>query len=411
MSIIDRAKRGWDVFRQKKPSANEIAPPPNYGPITVASYVGNGRRSYISGERSILASVLTRIAIDTAANEIRHVRVDQNGDYVSDIASGLNNCLTVEANIDQSGTQFRQDIVSTLLEEGVAAIVPVRSTINPEKPGSVDILDLRVGKITQWYARGVTVDLYNDMTGMHEEVTLSKEIVAIVENPLYSVMNEPNSTYQRLVRKLNFLDVVDEQSNSGKLDIIIQLPYTVRNETRIRQAEERAQNIEMQLKNSKYGIAYIDSSEHITQLNRPAENNLLKQVEYLTEMLYGQMGITASVLAGTASESEMVNYQNRTIKPILKAITEGMERKFLTKTARTQMQAIRAYQDMFEMIPPSQVGEWADKLTRNEILSSNEVRGILGRKPSEDPRANELVNKNMPRVEEFEDETVEEYDS
>ena len=405
MSILERARKGWDVFRNK--ATPSVSAEENYGPITVTSFVGNSRRSFVSGERSILAAILTRIAMDTAAIEIRHVRVDDNGDYVADINSGLNNCLTVEANIDQAGTQFRQDIVSTLLEEGVAAIVPVISTLNPAVSSSYDIQDLRVGKVTQWYARGVTVDIYNDHTGMHEEVTLSKEMVAIIENPLYAVMNEPNSTYQRLVRKLNFLDVIDEQSNSGKLDIIVQLPYTIKNETRLRQAEERAQNIEMQLKNSKYGIAYIDSTEHITQLNRPAENNLLKQVEYLTEMLYGQMGITASVLSGTATEAEMVNYQNRTIKPILKAITEGMERKFLTKTARTQKQAIRAYQDMFEMIPPSQVGEWADKLTRNEILSSNEVRGILGRKPSADPRAAELVNKNMPRLEEevYEDDS------
>ena len=304
MSILERARKGWDVFRNK--AAPSVSAEENYGPITVTSFVGNSRRSFVSGERSILAAILTRIAMDTAAIEIRHVRVDDNGDYVADIDSGLNNCLTVEANIDQAGTQFRQDIVSTLLEEGVAAIVPVVSTLNPAVSSSYDIQDLRVGKITQWYARGVTVDLYNDHTGMHEEVTLSKDMVAIIENPLYAVMNEPNSTYQRLVRKLNFLDVIDEQSNSGKLDIIVQLPYTIKNETRLRQAEERAQNIEMQLKNSKYGIAYIDSTEHITQLNRPAENNLLKQVEYLTEMLYGQMGITASVIQTTIDISNII---------------------------------------------------------------------------------------------------------
>ena len=397
MSILERARKGWDVFRNK--AAPSVSAEENYGPITVTSFVGNSRRSFVSGERSILSAILTRIAMDTAAIEIRHVRVDDNGDYVADINSGLNNCLTVEANIDQAGTQFRQDIVSTLLEEGVAAIVPVISTLNPAVSSSYDIQDLRVGKVTQWYARGVTVDIYNDHTGMHEEVTLSKEMVAIIENPLYAVMNEPNSTLQRLIRKLNLLDAVDEQSGSGKLDLIIQLPYVVKSEARKQQADQRRVELERQMSGSKYGVAWADGTEKITQLNRPTENNLFKQVEYLTEQLYSSLGLTQAIFDGTADEKEMLNYHNRTIAPLLTAIVQEMKRKFLTKTARTQGQSIEFFRDPFKLVSIADLAELGDKLTRNEIVTGNEFRAVIGFTPSKDPKADELRNKNLPMVE------------
>lgn len=394
MSILERARRGWSVFRDKQPNVIDTV---DFGPVVSYAQTPTRSRHILSSERSLLASIYTRIALDVAAIPIKHVKVDEHGQFLHDINGYLQDCLSIEANTDQSGSAFRQDIVSSLMEEGVIAIVPVVTSRNPNKTGSFDIYSMRVGTITNWYPQHVTVNLYNDQTGMREDVTLPKQYVAIVENPLYSVMNEPNSTYQRLLRKLSLLDVIDEQTSSGKLDIIIQLPYTIKNDTRLRQAQQRTENIEMQLRDSKYGIAYVDGTERITQLNRPAENNMLKQVEYLTDMLHNQLGITEEVLSGTASETAMLHYQNRTVKPILRAITEAMERSFLTKTARTQGQAIRPFINPFDSVLPSQIGDIADKLTRNEIMSSNEVRSVLMLRPSDDPRASELVNKNMPR--------------
>lgn len=398
MSIFDRIKRGWNVFSDKDQSGKDENV--YYGPVVNYNQSPSSFNRILSSERSLLASIYTRIALDVVSIPIKHVRVDEKGQYVEDILSDLQQCLSVEANVDQAGSAFRQDIVTTLLENGSIAIVPIDTSVNPNKHGGYDIYSLRVGIIVGWYPRHITVNLYDDRTGQRRDITIPKKQAAIIENPLYSVMNEPNSTYQRLLRKLNLLDVIDEQTSSGKLDIIIQLPYTIKNDTRLRQAEQRTENIEMQLKNSKYGIAYIDGTERITQLNRPAENNMLAQVEYLTNMLHNQLGITEEVLSGTASDSAMLHYQNRTIRPILRAITESMERSFLTKTARTQGQVIRPFINPFDSVLPSQIGDIADKLTRNEIMSGNEVRSILLLPPSSDPRANELINKNMPRVEE-----------
>lgn len=396
MSVLDRIKRSWNVFTEsnKQLDVQEFS----YGPVVNYSQSPLLTRRVMTNERSLLASIYTRIALDVSAIDIKHVRLDENNNFQHTIDSDLNKCLNVEANIDQAGSAFRQDIVSSLLESGVIAIVPVDTSASPNETGSYEIYSLRVGQITQWFPRHVGVNLYNDRTGQREDVVLPKHMVAIVENPLYSVMNEPNSTYQRLVRKLNLLDVIDEQTSSGKLDIIIQLPYTIKNDTRLRQAQQRTENIEMQLKNSKYGIAYIDGTERITQLNRPAENNMLKQVEYLTNMLHNQLGITEEVLSGTAPEQVMVNYQNRTVRPIIRAITEAMERAFITKTGRTQGQAIRYFYNPLDMIPPTEIANMGDKLTRNEIVSSNEVRAMLGYPPSDDPRASQLINKNMPVV-------------
>lgn len=396
MSILDRLAHGWDAFKNAdKPLDAMDFGTVSYGPSVTYSSPSRSRYN-ISGERSILSSIYTRIAIDAAAIKILHIRQDDEDRFVETIESGLNNCLTVEANIDQAGTHLRQDIVMTLLEQGVAAIVPVETTLDPTNSGNYEIKTLRVGTITAWYPEHVTVSLYNQKRGLREDITLPKKMVAIVENPLYSVMNEPNSTYQRLARKLNLLDVIDEQTSSGKLDIIIQLPYVIKNEARLEQAQKRTKNIEMQLKNSKYGVAYVDGSERITQLNRPAENNMLAQVEYLTNMLYAQSGITEEVLNGTASEAVMLNYYNRTIKPIVKAITEAMARTFLSKTARTQGQTVAFFQNPFELTPISELASMADKFTRNEIMSSNEFRGVLAMRPVSDERADQLINKNMP---------------
>jgi hypothetical protein len=363
-----------------------------------ASYGGRPDRTRLtlSNERSIISSVYTRLSIDIAAVEIRHVRLDDAGRYQEDITSGLNNCLTIEANLDQAARAFRQDVATTLFDRGVAAIVPVDTNLNPELTGGYDILSLRVGEIVQWMPSHVRVSLYNEQTGRREEITLQKSTVAIVENPLYAVMNEPNSTLQRLTRKLNLLDSVDEQSSSGKLDMIIQLPYVIKSEARRQQADQRRKDIEFQLKGSQYGIAYTDGTEKITQLNRPAENNLLGQVTYLTEMLYSQLGLTAEVMNGTADEKAMLNYINRTVEPVLAAISEAMKRSFLTKTARTQNQSIKYFRDPFKLVPMSDLAEMADKFTRNEIVSSNEFRGFIGMKPSSDPKADQLVNSNMP---------------
>ncbi|QEQ94323.1 portal protein [Gordonia phage Chikenjars] len=350
------------------------------------------------GERSIITSIYTRIGIDIASIQIRHVRLDEQDRFKSDIDSGLNNCLTVEANIDQGSRFFRQDIAMTLCSEGVVAIVPVDTSLNPSTSTSYDILTMRVGRVISWHPEHVRISLYNEKVGRFEEILAPKKNVAIVVNPLYSIMNEPNSTLQRLVRKLNLLDSVDEASASGKLDLIIQLPYVVKSEARRQQAEQRRTDIETQLKEGKYGIAYTDGTEKVTQLNRPAENNLMEQVEYLTTMLYGQLGITDAILNGTADEKTMLNYWNRTIEPMVAAITEAMHRTFLTKTARSQNQAVRFFRDPFRLVPIENISEIADKFTRNEIMTSNEFRQVVGMVPSQDPKADQLVNSNMPQM-------------
>ncbi len=368
-------------------------------------------RSYISNERSIVTSIYNRISVDSASIAIRHVRLDDNSRFIEEINSGLNNCFTLEANIDQAARAFRQDIVMTLLEKGVAAVIPVDTTFNPNTTGSYDIKTLRVGDIVQWYPKHIRVSLYNDRTGLREEIVLEKRLVAIIENPLYSVMNEPNSTLQRLLRKLTLLDSVDEASSSGKLDIIIQLPYVIKSEARRQQAEQRRQDIEFQLKGSQYGIAYTDGTEKITQLNRPAENNLMQQVEYLTNLLFGQLGLTPEIMNGTADEKAMLNYTNRTLEPILTSITESLKRTFLTKTALSQKQSIEFFREPFKLVPISDIAEIADKFTRNEILSSNEIRQIVGFKPAGDPKADKLVNSNMPQSELSNDEVVDQSES
>ena len=395
--LTDRLKHAWNVFNDRtvleSRSSQGFSP---FGGIVNTGSRPDRLRMRISNERSIIASIYTRIAIDFASVSIRHVKLDDDERFQSVVNSGLNDCLKVEANLDQAGRMFRQDIVLSLFEKGVIAIVPVETSLNPNVTGGYDIRNLRVGEIVKWYPRHVRVNIYNEKTGRREEVTLEKSIVAIVENPLYLVMNEPNSTLQRLMRKLNLLDVVDEQSSSGKLDLIIQLPYVIRNEAKKAAAEQRRRDIEFQLKGSQYGIAYTDGTEKITQLNRPAENNLLKQVEYLTQMLYAQLGITEEILNGTADEVTMLNYYNRTIEPLLDAVVEEFRRKFLTKTARTQGQSVQYYRDPFKFVPVSQIAEISDKFTRNEIATSNEMRGAIGWRPHPDPKADELRNSNMP---------------
>lgn len=372
---------------------------PTYNYMQAASSIRPDRVRFTRGnERSIVTAVYNRIGIDVAAINIEHVKLDDNGRFLSVKESGLNNCLTTEANVDQTGRAFIQDVVMSMLDEGHVAIVPVETTSDPTTSGAYDICSMRTGKITQWYPQHVRVLLYNDRTGRKEEIVLPKSMVAIIENPLYQIMNEPNSTLQRLIRKLALLDITDENTASGKLDVIIQLPYVIKTEQRQRQAEQRRKSIEMQLTGSKYGIAYIDSAEHITQLNRPAENNLLNQIEKLTSMLYGQLGLTEDVMNGTADEKTMLNYYNRTIEPIVSAIVDEMKRKFLTKTARTQKQSIMFFRDPFRLVPVNELADIADKFTRNEILTSNEVRQIIAMKPASDPRADELVNKNISQA-------------
>ena len=345
----------------------------------------------------MISSIYTRLSIDIASIDMRHVRTDEQKRYVEDVDSGLNNCLTLEANIDQAARAFRQDIAMTLFDKGVAALVPVETSINPAQTGGYDILTLRVGEIITWYPQHVRMRVYNEATAIREEITLNKSVVAIVENPLYAVMNESNSTLQRLLHKLNLLDAIDEQSASGKLDLIIQLPYVIKSEARRQQAEQRRTDIEFQLQGSKYGIAYTDGTEKITQLNRPAENNLMAQIEYLTAMLYGQLGLTEEVMNGTADEKAMLNYWNRTIEPVLTAIVEAMRRSFLTKTARTQKQTVQFFRDPFRLVPIENIAEIADKFTRNEIMSSNEMRQVVGLAPHNDPKADKLINSNMPQ--------------
>lgn len=354
---------------------------------------------YLSSERSLISSIYNRLGVDVASVGMRHVRVDDDERYLEDIDSGLNNCLKVEANVDQAARMFRQDIAMTLFEQGVCALVPIDTTVNPDT-GSFDIKTLRIGLVREWFPYHIRVEAWNEKTSQREEITVSKANTAIIENPLYSVMNEPNSTLQRLIRKLNLLDAVDEVSASGKLDIIIQLPYVIKSEARRLQAEERRKDIEFQLKGSQYGVAYTDGSEKITQLNRPAENNLMGQVEFLTNLLYVQLGLTPAVMNGTASEQEMLNYWDRTIEPVLDAIVEAMRRSFLTKTARSQKQTILYFRNYFKIVPMGGEGgiaDIADKFTRNEILTSNEMRQIVGFKPSKEPKADQLVNSNMPQ--------------
>ena len=386
-SLGSRLKHAWNAFFSRDPTYNrDIGISYSSRPDRVRLTKGN--------ERSIITSVINRIALDAAAIDIKHIRLDENERYIETIDSGLNNCLNLEANIDQTGRAFKHDIVMSMMDEGCIAIVPIDTSANPNLTNSYDILTMRTGKIIEWFPNHVRVRLYNDRTGQKEELTLPKRDVGIIENPLFSVMNEPNSTMQRLIRKLNLLDVIDEQSGSGKLDLIIQLPYVVKTETRKKQAEQRRKDIEDQLK-GPYGIAYTDGTERITQLNRPIENNLMKQIEYLTSMLYSQLGITQEVMNGTADEKTMLNYNNRTIEPIVSAIVDEMKRKFLTKTARSQKQSIGFFRDPFKLVPVSEIANIADTFTRNEIMSSNEVRQIIGLKPSTDPSADELRNKNL----------------
>jgi putative sterol carrier protein len=395
MTLIGTALRhAWNAFTSRDSGDRMAASTQYYGSASGAR--PDRLRLRIPNERSIISSIYTRLSIDVASVDMRHVRKDDEGRYSEDIDTGLNNCLTVEANIDQAARAFRQDIAMTLFDRGSAALVPVDTSINPETSGGYDILTLRVGDIVQWYPQHVRVAVYNEKTGNREELTLHKSAVAIVENPLYSVMNEPNSTLQRLLNKLNLLDVIDQQSASGKLDLIIQLPYVIKSEARRQQAEQRRADIEFQLKGSQYGIAYTDGTEKITQLNRPAENNLMAQIEYLTEMLYGQLGLTEEVMNGTADEKAMLNYWNRTIEPVLTAMVEAMRRSFLTKTARTQKQDVMYFRDPFRLVPIENIAEIADKFTRNEIMTSNEMRQVVGLKPHDDPKADKLINSNMP---------------
>lgn len=390
-SFGTRLKHAWNAFTNKDPT--EYYSSPHGG--TVSFYRPDRPRFSRGNERSIVTSVYNRIAMDVATIAINHVRLDENGRFKEIIDSSLNRCLTLNANKDQTGRAFIQDIVMSMLDEGCVAVVPVDTTINPVISGSYDIESMRVGKVVEWYPDQVRVRVYNDRKGEKEEVVLPKDMVAIIENPLFAVMNEPNSTLQRLIRKLNLLDVVDEQSGSGKLDLIIQLPYVIKTDARRRQAEERRKQIEDQLAGSKYGIAYADGTERITQLNRSVENNLLKQVEYLTTMLYGQLGISQAVMDGTADEKQTLNYNNRTIEPIVSAIVDSMKWKFLTKTARTQGQSIMFFRDPFKLVPVENVAEIADKFTRNEIMTSNEFRQVIGMKPADDPKADQLRNANI----------------
>lgn len=400
MGFIDRLQHGWNAFMNRDPT--------NYRYDYGVSYASRPDRMRFTrgNERSIVTAVYNRIALDVAAINIQHCRLDENGRFISTVDSKLNNCLNLEANIDQTGKSFIQDVVMSMLDEGCVAIVPIDTTFNPEVTGSYDILTMRTGKILEWRPNTVIVRVYNDRTGNKEELILPKSTIGIIENPLFAVINEPNSTMQRLIRKLNLLDVIDEQSGSGKLDLIIQLPYVIKTEARRQQAEKRRKDIEMQLAGSKYGIAYTDGTERITQLNRSVDNNLMKQIEYLTSMLYSQLGITQSILDGTADEKTMLNYYDRTIAPIMTAIVDEMKRKFLTKTARAQSQSISFFRDPFKLVPVNDIAEIADKFTRNEIMTSNEIRQIVGMKPSDDPKADELRNSNLNHYEEDSDSVV-----
>lgn len=402
-TIGSRLKHAWNAF------VNNRDPTVTYRDIGAGyAYRPDRPRLTRGNERSIVTSVYNRIALDTAAITLQHCKLDENGRLVSTMDSKLNECLTLEANLDQTGRAFIQDAVMSMLDEGCVAIVPVETTLDPEVTTSYDILSMRTAKILEWYPMHVRVRLYNDRTGLKEEITLPKKSVAIIENPLFAVINEPNSTMQRLIRKLSLLDVTDEQTASGKLDLIIQLPYIIKSEARRQQAEQRRKDIEMQLAGSKYGIAYTDGTEKITQLNRSLENNLMKQVEYLTNLLFSQLGITQTILDGTADEKTMLNYYTRTIEPIIAAIADEMKRKFLSKTARSQHQSIMFFRDPFKLVPVNDIAEIADKFTRNEIMTSNELRQIVGMKPSNDPKADQLINSNLNHPDEENNQTKEE---
>ena len=391
--FIDRLQHAWNAFRGRdRPSSKELGSGSYYRP--------DRRVNVLRGnDKSIVTSVINRISVDVASVNILHARVDSNGNYVDTIKDSLNDCLTLEANIDQTGQAFFIDLASTMLSGGCVAAVPIETSIDPNISTSYEIQSIRVGLVTQWFPKYVQVNVYNQLTGMREEIVVPKEQVAIIQNPFYDVMNEPNSTLQRLIRKLSLLDSVDEQVSAGKLDMIVQLPYTIRSEARREQAENRRKDIEMQLRDSKYGIAYTDATEKITQLNRPLENNLLNQIEYLTNQLYSQLGITPEILNGTANEETMLNYFNRTVEPILTSIADEFKRKFLTKTARTQGQSILFIRNPFKLVPLSKIAEIVDKFTANEILTSNEIRGIIGYRPVENDRANQLINKNINPLE------------
>ena len=389
MDLITRIQRGWNAFRNRDPTTD-------YRDYGESYYYRPDRPMFTRGnERSIATSVYNRIALDASSIVIQHVRLDENSRFSSVINSGLNNCLNLDANLDQTGRAFLQDVVMSMLDEGCVALVPVVTDVNPDDTSSYEILSMRTGRIIEWRPAHVKVRAYNELTGRKEDLILPKSTVAIIENPLYAVINEPNSTMQRLIRKLSLLDVTDEQTASGKLDLIIQLPYVIKTPARQQQAEDRRKAIEMQLASSKYGIAYTDGTERITQLNRPAENNLMKQIEYLTNLLYSQLGITQTIMDGTADDKTMLNYYSRTIEPIVSAIVDELKRKFLTKTARSQGQSIMFFRDPFKLVPVNDLAELADKFTRNEIMTSNEIRQIVGMKPSDDPKADELKNSNI----------------
>lgn len=387
-TFTTRLQHAWNAFLGRDAPSRV-----NFGPSY--SFRPDRRRVFRTSDRSLATSIYNRIAMDVASVSIRHVREDENGRFLETIHSDLNNCLALDANLDQTGRAFIQDAVFSMLDEGCVALVPIDTTLNPTRTGSYDIQSMRVGRVKTWYPEHVRVEVYNEKTGQHEEIMMPKRICSIIENPLYAVINEPNSTMQRLIHKLNLLDSIDEQSSAGKLDLIIQLPYVIKTEQRRQQAEKRRKDIEEQLAGSKYGIAYTDGTEHITQLNRSLENNLLKQIEYLTGQLYNQIGLTEEVFKGTASEQEMLNYHNRTIEPILAALCDEMTRKFLTKTARSRGHVIDFFNDPFRLVPMEKMADIADKFTRNEILSPNEIRSILGIKPSPDEKADELRNRNL----------------
>ena len=395
ITLSSRIKHAWNAFFNRDPTSLYSSYSDGgsyYRPDRVRLSMGN--------ERSIITSIFNRIALDVAAIDINHCRLDEDDRFKEIIYSSLNNCLSLEANIDQTSRAFIQDAVMSMFDEGCVALVPIDTSVNPTDTSSYDILTMRTGKIIKWYPDKVRLEVYNDRTGKKEEIELPKSVVAIIENPLYAVMNEPNSTLKRLMRKLVLLDAIDEQSSSGKLDLIIQLPYVIKSEARRSQANQRRKDIEDQLSGSKYGIAYTDGTEKITQLNRPVENNLMKQIEYLTSMLYSQLGITQAILDGTADEKTMLNYYTRTIEPIISAIVDEMKRKYLTKTARSQKQTIMYFRDPFKLVPVNDLAEISDKFTRNEILTSNEIRQIVGRKPSDDPKADKLINSNVRQPEE-----------
>lgn len=400
LNIGTRLKHAWNSFLNRDPTYDLRNLGSSY------SYRPDRPRLNYGNNRAIVSPVYNRIALDVASMTYVHCRTNEDGNYLSTIDSSLNNCLNLEANIDQSGRAFIQDVAMSMMDEGCVAMVPIDTTLNPAVSSSYEILTMRVGKILEWYPANVKVRVYNDRTGEKEDIILPKKLVGIVENPMYSVMNEPNSTVQRLKRKLSLIDVTDDRTASGKMDLIISLPYSVRTDLKRNQANDRMHDLENQLANSKYGIGYIDSTEHVTQLNRSLENNLMKDVEYLTNLFYSQVGITQSVLDGTADEKTMLNYYNRSIEPIVSAIVDEMRRKFLTKTARSQHQSVCAFRDPFRLVPVNDIAKIADTLTRNEILTSNEVRQKIGMKPSDDPKADMLINSNINQSNTEEQDTM-----